>query len=46
MIHELGEHVDRDPGIGMPLGVSVPVGVRDDAGLVEFGVEARHFRGQ
>ena len=37
MVHQLGEHVDGNPGVGVPLGVGVPVGVGDDPGLVELG---------
>ncbi len=30
-----------DAGIGVPLGVGVPVAVRDDLGLAELGAVAR-----
>ena len=46
MVHQRGEHVDRDPGVGVPLGVGVPVGVRDDARLVEFGAVGAQQRRQ
>jgi hypothetical protein len=40
VVEQLGEHVDRDARIGVPLGVGVPVGVRDSAALVEFAAAA------
>ena len=46
MVHQRGEHVDRDPGVGVPLGVGVPVGVRDHARLVEFGAVGAQQRRQ
>ena len=35
VVHELGEHVDRDAGVSVPLGVGMPVGIRHDPGRVE-----------
>lgn len=35
MVHQLLEHVGCDAGISVPLGVAVPVGVEEDARLVE-----------
>ena len=32
VVQQFGEHVDRDARIGVPLGVGVPVGVRDERG--------------
>src|ERR1019366_8696231 len=40
VVHQLAEHVDRDAGIGVTLGVGVPVAVRDDLGLAELGTVA------
>jgi hypothetical protein len=34
MAHQLGEHIERDPGVGMALGVGVAVGVGRDRGRV------------
>ena len=36
VIHELTEDVDRDTGVGVALGVAVPVGVGHDAPPVEL----------
>jgi hypothetical protein len=36
MVHELGEDVDGNARVSVPLGVGVPVGVRDSAVLAEF----------
>ena len=41
MIEELGEHVDRDSGVGVTLGVGVPVGVGDEAGAGPISVPSR-----
>ena len=35
MIKKLGEHVDRDPGVSVALGIGVPVAVDHDPGGVE-----------
>ena len=35
VVQELGQDVDGDTGVGMPLGIAVPVGVRHDLGRVE-----------
>ena len=35
--HQLAQHVDRDAGVGVALGVGVPVGVEHDLALVELG---------
>src|SRR5439155_4099127 len=40
VIKELGQHVDRHPGVGVPLGVGVAVGIRNRPGLVELGAIA------
>ncbi len=37
MPHQLSQHVDRGAGVGVPLGVAVPVGVEEHRGLVELG---------
>ena len=29
VVHQLAQHVDRDAGVGVPLGVGVPVGIRE-----------------
>ena len=44
MVEQLGEHVDRDARVGVPLGVGVPVGVRDSAVLVEFTAAVQQQR--
>ena len=44
MVEQLGEDVDRDARIGVPLGVGVPVGVRDSAALVEFTAAVQQQR--
>jgi hypothetical protein len=31
VIHELAEHVDGDAGVGVTLGLAVPVGTENDA---------------
>lgn len=36
VIHKLTEDVDRDTGVGVALGVAMPVGVEHDASLVEL----------
>ena len=46
VVHELGEHVDPDPRVGVPLGVGVPVGVRDHASFVELGTVGAQQRRQ
>ena len=40
VIEELGQHVDGHPGVGVPLGVGVAVGIRHRPGLVELGAVA------
>ena len=40
MVEQFGEHVDRHPGVGVPLGVGVPVGVEDDPAFVIFAAAA------
>src|SRR6266516_20184 len=42
VVHQLGEHVDRDAGVSVPLSVGVPVGVGHDPG----GVERRSVTGR
>jgi hypothetical protein len=37
VVHQLAQHVDADPGIGVALRVGVPVGVENDLDLVELG---------
>jgi hypothetical protein len=44
MVEQLGEDVDRDARIGVPLGVGVPVGVRDGAALAEFTAAVQQQR--
>jgi hypothetical protein len=34
VVHQLAQHVDRDAGVSVPLGVGVPVGIQGDLGLV------------
>ena len=47
VVKQLAQHVDGDPGVGVPLGVGVPVGVGEDAGLVELGAPSPvHQQGQ
>jgi len=41
VVHEFSEHVGRDPGVGVPLGVAVPVGIRHQHGLVEIRCRRR-----
>jgi hypothetical protein len=36
VVHQLAEHVDGHAGVGVTLGVGVPVGVEHDLGLVEL----------
>jgi hypothetical protein len=36
VIHQCPQHVDGDTGIGVTLGVGVPVGIRHDPALVEL----------
>ncbi len=36
VVHQLAEHLDGDSGVGVALGVAVPVGVEDDPPLVEL----------
>ena len=44
--HQLAQHFDGNAGVGVALGVAVPVGVEHDPGLVVFdaigGVQHRH----
>jgi len=44
MVEQLGEDVDRDARVSMPLGVGVPVGVRDSAVLAEFAASVQQQR--
>ena len=44
VVEELGEHVDGDARISVPLGVRVPVGVGDDAALVVSGAVGQQQR--
>ena len=46
MIEQLGENVDGNARVSVPLGVGVPVGVRDSAVLVEFTVAVQQQRRQ
>jgi hypothetical protein len=36
VVEELGQHIDGDTGVGVTLGVGVPVGIRHDLGFVEL----------
>src|SRR5207342_668806 len=46
VIKKLGQDVDPDPGVGVALGVAVPVGVENGPGLVELGAVAGAQRRQ
>ena len=46
VVEQLGEDVDGDARIGVPLGVGVPVGVGDDLGLVEFSAAVQQQRAE
>ena len=46
VVEQLGEDVDGDTGISVPLGVGVPVGVGDDPVLVVSGAVGQQQRGQ
>jgi hypothetical protein len=45
VVHKLAEHVDGDSGVGVALGVAVPVGVDDDAPMAELGAVGARMSG-